>query len=221
MDTFRITASLRTPVALGNTFLTLDAVLFGILKDLAELGLSEADPLTSIPLKQENGLYYATMAFFESPVALSETKIGAIRPVKDMADASGFIRPPGKRLAKVVTTRGQTKGHLSRYKSIAADTIYWLAIGDPEKAKTLLERAGAVGALRKDGHGEISTVDIEVLPGNESVLIDQNGMVTRPIPADLARELGINTNSPTSMDTWKPPYWDQKKTDCLTPERLL
>lgn len=220
MSAFRITAYLDTPLALGTTYLTLDAVLFGILSDLKELGVSDADPIESIPLDQREGLFLASRAFFLDPVETTETKIGGIRPVKDMADATATIRPArGTKLAKVVTTRGDTKAHLSRYRSIACEGVYWLAEGDPEKAAALLRAAGSVGALRKDGHGQISHVEIEEDAG-ETALIDALGEVTRPIPVEIATALGLNSRSNTTIDTWRPPYWDRAaQADCLVPPR--
>jgi len=205
MQTIRVEVGLSTPLALGRTHFTLDAVLFGILSDLAERGESVVDPIADIPLRSEEGLFFATAAHFSNALEMSETKIGGIRPVQDMADAARFLQPKGKTLAKIITTRGDTKAHLSRMRSIACSSVVWEAVGDPDKVEALLRRTPNIGALRKDGHGEVAFV--EVTPADsereEDVLI-RNGQPRRPIPVSSSYRLNV----PTVVETWRPAYWD-------------
>lgn len=217
MEPFQLTVTLETPLALGRTYLTLDAVLFGILKDMQEFGTSSLDPIEGVPLHRQNGLFYATQAEFELPVEGQEVKIGGIRPVTDMADASDFIRSPRSRMSKVVTTAGHTKAHLSRYRNIACEAVTWRACGDPDRVAALMNSVGNIGALRKDGHGQIGSVAcVEIDDAN--ILVDERGFVTRPVPVSVARDLKLQTVSLTSIESWKPPYWDDaNKTECYLP----
>jgi len=206
MQKIRVEVGLATPLALGRTHFTLDAVLFGIISEMLERGQFDGDPIGQVPLRSEEGLFYATAAQFENAVETSETKIGGIRPVTDMADATRFIQPKGRQMAKVITTRGDTKAHLSRMRSIACSSVVWEAVGDPEKVEALLSRAPNIGGLRKDGHGEVAF--IEITPSDserdEDVLI-RNGLPRRPIPVSFPYRL----NAPTTIETWRPAYWDQ------------
>ncbi|NJM83451.1 MAG: hypothetical protein HC844_14075 [Tabrizicola sp.] len=218
MSTFRLTAYLATPIALGTTYFTLDAVLFGILSDMRDLGISNADPIENIPLASINGMFLASAAEFHAPVEAGEVKIGGIRTVRDMADAVAFIAPVrGSRIAKIDTTRSHFKAHMSRYRNIAADTVSWLAEGNPLAAKRLVEQAGSIGALRKDGHGQIARVGVEEV-SIASVLTTAQGGVTRPIPIALAPLLGIETSDLVTVETWRPPYWlAANRAECLVP----
>lgn len=220
MSTFRLSAYLATPIALGNTFLTLDAVLFGILSELKELGVSSLDPVESIPIASIDGLFLASGAQFTRPVTQSEIKIGGIRPVRDMADATRFITPSSRgagRIAKIDTNRGPHKAHLSRYRIVAAEAVWWLAEGDGQAAKRLIEDAGSIGALRKDGHGQIARVTVEAA-SVASVLTDEMGNVTRPIPVSLAPVLGLVPGAMRTVETWRPPYWStENRAECMIP----
>lgn len=206
MQTIRVEVGLSTPLALGRTHFTLDAVLFGILSDMVERGQASADPIAEIPLRSENGLFYATAAQFLNALEIPEMKIGGVRPVQDMADAVRFLQPKGKNLAKIITTRGETKSHLSRMRSIACSSVVWEAVGDPERVEALLRRTPNIGGLRKDGHGEVAYVEITPsdIERDEDVLI-RNGRPRRPIPITAPYRL----NTPTTIETWRPAYWDR------------
>lgn len=217
MKPLRVSVSLATPIALGKTFFTLDAVLFGILSELRETGQSSLDPLPNIPVEKRDGVYLATRAFFETPVETDEVKIGGLRPVKDLQDAPSRFRTNRKRFPKVTITRGTTKAHLSRYRIISPRTIYWDAVGDASKIEALFLRTRAIGALRKDGHGEVADVQITPL-SSPDIILDDTGQVTRPIPRDVVERWGLNTTSLSAIDTWAPPYWDtENRAECCIP----
>lgn len=205
MALFRITAYLDTPVCLGKTYLTLDAVLYGILSEFQELNGIDVNPVRDIPLVQTEGLFHASRAYFNNPIHYGQIKIGGIRPAKDLADAPLFLEPSRDRYHKVSTVKGPMKAHLTRYQCVAAESVSWLAEGDASRALRLLEAAGSIGARRKDGHGALQRVEVE--PGHGlSSLIDEAGEVRRPIPVRLS---GFSQPAAlTAVDTWRPPYWD-------------
>lgn len=214
MTPIRVEIMLATPLALGRTHFTLDAILFGILSDMVERGECHLDPVAHIPLRSEEGLFFATAAEFHNEIETSETKIGGIRLVKDMADAVQFLQPKGRKLAKIDTARGQMKAHLSRMRSIACSAVSWEAVGDPDRVEALLRGVTHIGGLRKDGHGEVASV--EVSPADcerdEDVLV-RNGLPRRPIP--VASRFRLNV--PTTIETWRPAYWDHANAaECYT-----
>lgn len=219
MEPFEITVELMSPVVLGkDTFWTLDAVCYGILSEMAAAGLTGIDPVSGIPIECDNGLFLASMAFFRSDVRSDFTKIGSIRVVKDMQDASSFIDPRRKRMSKVVTTRGDQKAHLSRYVEIAARSVSWIADGDPDKVSALLRNAGAIGALTKDGYGRIGEISIDTDPDLDPVANGQTPI--RPIPADHPAATRLDPSWPKIEDTWRPPYFDRTRAAvCFVPSR--
>lgn len=204
---FKVTVELATPVILGkSTFWTLDGVCYGILADMREKGIVDLDPTSSIPLKNEDGLFLASRALFENEIRVDMVKIGGIRPVKDMDRASEFLLAPRKRLAKVITHRGPHRSNMSRCTEITSRYVSWIGIGDPESISALLLNAGSIGALRKEGYGKIADVFVDVDDSYDPIIHD--GKLMRPVPEDHALSDRIATTTPKFEDTWRPPYFD-------------
>ncbi|MCV9964292.1 hypothetical protein OIU34_20610 [Pararhizobium sp. BT-229] len=219
METFEITVELKSPVVLGtDTFWTLDGVCFGILDDMRKVGLTDLNPVDSIPLKCEDGLFYASRAFFDNDVRQDKAKIGGIRPVKDMQEATSFISSPRGRMPKVVTTRFPFKSHLSRYVEIGARSVSWIAVGNPDAVAALIVNAGSVGALRKDGHGKVGEVHVVVDASLDPLITD--GMPLRPIPETHAAAKVFDPELPKIEDAWRPSYFDiSNRAVCFVPAR--
>lgn len=207
MALFRITAYLDTPVCLGQTYLTLDAVLYGVLSEFRELRGLDTDPVGDIPLAQADGLFRASRAYFDNPIHYGGVKTGGIRLAKDLADAPLFLQPSRGRYYKVNTAKGPMKAHLTRYRCISAESVSWIAEGDASRTRHLLESAGAIGAQRKDGHGVLRRIEVEPAKGL-SPLTDETGEVRRPIPVRLSGVSKPAASTLTAVDTWRPPYWD-------------
>lgn len=219
-STFELRVTLDSPISIGRTYLTLDAVMFGILSELKEIG-SSVDPIGDIPIARTGDLFLASRAYFHSPLENQEIKIGGIRPVRDMADANTFLQPArGRKLAKVRTSSGHTKANLSRYQTISCESVYWIAQGDGDRCSALIQYAGSIGAMRKDGHGQVRDVTVET-HCNDNVLLDENGFVTRPVPKDILHSLDMQTSSHSAIESWLPPYWDESsKAECFVPPNL-
>lgn len=219
MDKLSISVELETPLALGRTFFTLDAVLHGILLDLQTWGASELDPIDAIPIACENGLYMATAATFEQSVEAPEIKLGGIRPVRDMHAGAPHIERRHGKLARVHTDKGPTKAHISRMRSITTSAVTWQAIGDGDRIEAMLSRVASIGGLRKDGHGKVRNVIVE--PGafeEKTDLLWDGHSVRRPIPVEIARDFGFGDPEFSTVDTWRPAYWDQANAaQCLVP----
>jgi hypothetical protein len=180
------------------------------------MGLSTVDPLDGIPLKSQDGLFFASRAFFDNVVLTDITKIGGIRPVKDMEGALERLSPARGVFPKINTTTGIFKSHLSRYREMACDNVSWIATGDPEKVVALIKAAGAIGALRKDGYGKVRSVSYEIDPDLDPMM--DGGSPLRPIPEDHALASGMLPSTPILMDTWKPPYYvAADRTACFVP----
>lgn len=221
MEAFKITVELRSPVILGRgTYWTLDGVCFGIIDDLKSKGLTSMDPQADIPIKQEQGLYFASRALFSNAIVQDDVKIGGIRPVRDMMDAPDFMQSTKKGdqfgMSKVITHRGDYKNHMSRYLKISAPSVSWYAVGNPDKIAKLIEFAGAIGAKRSDGYGLVGEIEYEV--GDEFDPIMMDGKLMRPVPQGHAIAKGFSEGMPLSQDTWKPPYYDGTSRDvCFIP----
>jgi hypothetical protein len=218
METFEITVELATPVMLGKgTHWTLDAVCNGILHEMAAQGLASVDSVASIPIHCDGGLFHSSRARFDGALRSDVVKIGGIRPVKDMQDATSFIAPAkGRRMPKIVTTRGTLKAHLSRHVEIAARSVSWIAKGDPEAVKALIVNAGSIGALRKEGYGRVREVHFEIDPTLDPLFAD--GKPVRPIPEDHRAAAGLDPALPRVVDAWKPPYFAaENRAVCFIP----
>ncbi|MBT0781123.1 MULTISPECIES: hypothetical protein [Paracoccus] len=207
MALFRITAYLGTPVCLGKTYLTLDAILYGILAEMREVRRVDTDPIKDIPLRQVDGLFLSSRAYFNNPVHHGEIKTGGVRLAKDLADTPLFLQPSRDRYYKVNTTNGPLKAHLTRYQCIAAQSVSWIAEGDAAKVQRLLESADGIGARRKEGYGVLRRIELESADGL-SPLLDEKGEARRPIPVRFSAHSAPATASLTAVDTWRPPYWD-------------
>jgi hypothetical protein len=207
MKPFKVVVELETPVCLGaETFWTLDAVCHGIIEDFVQLGLADGELMDRIPLKQEEGLFLASKAMFKSDIETSLTKIGGIRPVRDMHDPEAFLERKRQTFAKVLTTRGPHKALLSRYTMIAARSVSWLAVGDPEAVVALIHNAGSIGALRKDGHGRIADVSYEVADDIDPLVSD--GKPLRPIPRHHEAFSRVTQDAMIMTAAWRPSYFD-------------
>ena len=219
---FRLTAELLTPIAYAGTgFMTLDGILWGILDDLRRLDIWHGDPDQAVPLAQDGGLYLASAIRFQGAVVSPLTKIGAIRPVSDM-DA-GDERYVGKTSSfpKIRTGTGSTKAVMSTYHEIAAASVSWDSIGDPDAACALLKGAGSIGALRKDGHGRLGELTITEID-EVDVLLDDAGRVRRPVPRDHPVMATRQTVSLIGLEMWRPPYWSRKnRRECFIPEVIV
>ncbi len=221
MKAFKIEVELLTPVVLGkDTFWTLDGVCYGILKEMKDVQDLDLDVENAIPLKNEDGLYFASRAVFSDYIAEDVTKIGGIRPVRDMHDAPDFMQSTKKGdafvMAKVITHRDDYKNYMSRYIKISSPSVSWIAVGDPEAVATLIKNAGAIGARRAEGYGRVGEITIETDEDYNPIWMD--GKLMRPVPEthQLARE--FDRSLPKYQDTWKPPYFDASaKAVCYIP----
>lgn len=209
---FKITAYLTSPIAIQNTYLTLDAILFGILQERS----SDIDTIfDDIPIKRRDGLYFSSKIYVQNPIILNHSKIGGIQFQKDQTYLEKNHEPNFKSL--IDNKRGKFKSILSRYNLASCESAFWLAQGDGDRIKSLLDRSTAIGALRKEGFGLVRRFEIEEI-SNVHVLIDEGGAVRRPIPIRLGGLCGSVPVSPTAMETWRPPYWDQSGIEeCYAP----
>ena len=118
----RIIAYPDTPPCVGKSYLALGVVLYGILSEIRDIRGADTDPIQDIPLTR-TGLFLASRAYFSRPVHGGTIKTGSIRAAKDLADAPLFLQPSRDRYNKVNTS------HLTRYHSIAAESVSWIAGG--------------------------------------------------------------------------------------------
>lgn len=202
----KITAYPISPIAIGNTFLSLDAILYGILHDKFHEIANTNEILDRIPLKSQDGVFFSSKAYFENQTPYSYVKIGGMRPPKDQYYFDSTDQINFK--SKIDAQRGRFKSNISRYKCISSERVFWLAQGNAELIKTILDSSKSIGALRKEGYGVIRKFEIEEI-SNVDILVDEFGDVRRPIPVRLGQLFAAPPASPTAMETWRPPYWDR------------
>lgn len=213
MQPFKITAELKSPIMVGPyTFTTLDAVCFGIIEELGRNGIEAR----SVPIASEDGLYLASRAFFDGAVHSEAFRIGGIRVVKDMQEASQFIDPVRKTMSKVITHRGPYKSFMSKYDEISARSVSWYAVGDAEKITALLTSAGCIGAIRKDGYGRLGEIEIDFDVDEDVWKVD--GKLSRPIPVEHPLAQEFRSEALVYETAWRPPYYDRSNfAVCVAP----
>lgn len=215
---FEMTAELASPLAVGvGALMTLDGILYGIIEEAT--GIVDREELRRmVPIQRRHGVFMASRGYWDMAVSGPHVRIGAIRPVADMQDATSFLKGSYRSgIPMVRTTKGRTKATSTQYETVSAREIRWKAVGDPELCRRLLLDAGAIGALRKNGHGIISGVEWE--PADPESVLVRNRALTRPIPADTAKDLVGHDGYRAALQVspWRPPFWDSRdEMACMT-----
>lgn len=213
-----------SPICMGgSTIWTLDAILYGILREIQERKdetFSSDAILASLPLNSYFGVFAASAARYADPVRAPINKIGGFRPVQDTHDARFLSsdRGPKSRLPRLRTTQGQHKAHMTRYTIITASRIEWLFDGDPDKVLDIITRADALGACRKEGYGTFdpAAVTVKELDRDWSFLDPETGSLIRQIPVRLIERPEAGAKVETM--TWHPPYFANRYAEpCYVP----
>lgn len=82
---------------------------------------------------------------------------------------------------------GDFKCLLETYTTTTVPSLVWYAYGDMDEAARLLSTQRWLGKRRGSGFGEIAQISVSKTTLNP--LIDQNGMVRRPVPIEQLRHI--------------------------------
>ncbi|MBL6736472.1 MAG: hypothetical protein ISP76_05195 [Burkholderiales bacterium] len=212
MEKLIVTAHMKTPFITGGGYMTLDALLAGILFD--QLQDVEAAH-SSIPIKCTNGLFHASAAIYET---LTHTRAAFVANLR----AEHSLDPdlfPKKRDGTIHRKIGRTKQEqfgavLNSYDCKFVESIEWHAEGDSEKIMRVIESNFFLGKRRASGFGEVTHWTIE-----SSELDGLTGYVDEPLrPIPVNRFTGDKASLKVDA-AWRPAYWDPaNRTTCYAPE---
>lgn len=123
----------------------------------------------------------------------------------------------GKRKAKFSTSEGPEKSYDLPLFIRLTPRIDWFCVGDKSGILDLLQYATGLGKKRSSGFGQVS--EWVVTPIEEDWSIIKDGKLTKPLPVDLAYELGVTTFHNMMIWGWRPPAWlERNKVMCMMPE---
>jgi hypothetical protein len=216
MDKLIITAHLKTPVIFGGGFWTLDGLLAGIIFDQTE-DIDAAHG--TIPLACSDGLFHASAALVEPVVAGRKTFVAALRANHSLDPALVARNRAG---TKLHTTIGEKRRRefgnvLNTYRQLTAPEVTWLAEGDGDAVKRLVDPVQFIGKRRASGYGEISHWTVE--PGDLNGVVGIAGEPLRPVPV----ERFDGDKASLKLDcAWRPAYWNlANRAICYAPQMPL
>lgn len=195
MDKLQITATLSGPFITGGGYLTFDALLASAVYSLTE-DLDQAH--NHLPLKQVNGLYFASAAIYE-PIALGKmAMVQSMRPDDLWLDHQWLKK--NKQGAVHTKFSNLSDNILNTYQTIAATTMTWYCEGDADRIRALLAHLPMIGKKRSCVVTQW-TVDAGELDGVHGYLDEP----MRPVPASL---WDGDKSGPMVDAAWRPAYWN-------------
>ena len=207
MDKIIVTATLSTPfIRVG--YMTLDGLLAALKFDeLKDVELAHQ----SIPLKNTQGLFHASVAIFEPIDQSKEVFIAALHEQHSI-DPDLILKKANGQLHRKFDS--SFTNVLNTYKKITAPTITWYAEGDADEIQRLLSPVKFIGKRRASGFGEVESWSF--LQGELDGVLGNFDEPLRPIPVDMFQ--GDSEGYPITDAAWKPAYWDVlNRTACFTP----
>ena len=123
----------------------------------------------------------------------------------------------GKRKAKFSTSEGAEKSYDLPLFIRLTPRIDWFCVGDKTGILDLLQYATGLGKKRSLGFGQVAEWKVTSIKDDWSIIKD--GKLTKPLPVDLAYELGVTTFHNMMIWGWRPPAWlERNKVMCMMPE---
>ena len=213
MEKLTITAYMATPFVTGGGYMTLDALLAGILFDQCQ-DVEAAH--AGVPIRCTDGLFHASAAFYEPRHNSNIAFVANLRADHSLdPDLIKHSKQGGSLHRKLGRTRKRDFGAvMNAYKSIFTASICWYAEGDREQIDHLLRPVRFIGKRRAGGFGEVSRWQID--PGELDGISGIEDAPLRPIPEDRF----TGDKSALRVDTaWRPAYWHPgNRAICYAPE---
>jgi CRISPR type IV-associated protein Csf3 len=194
-----VTAKLGGVGVMGDGFFPLDGLLsYAVHCEMGRPQVEEAPAVDCLERRGEGEDWYYAASF-----AVAEWKgEGKSFWVKRPRYSEYITRSEAK---SVTVNSGQFKGYNMPVFYLLADEIRWYCVGEPALILDLLStHVGSVGKKRSQGWGLVSAWTVE--PHDEDWSEVRDGVVTRALPAVVARDRGLDGDP-----GWygvKPAYWD-------------
>lgn len=223
MQPLTLRAILTTPVVIQG-YSTLDAILMATLQtgDVSHL------------LKAEDGLYFASAAFFKDPAPFKQkvSFVASMRP-EHTPEWREIIRPNTRNPdAPPIENQGERKANLNDlriglarqreagnivngYQATAASAVEWYATGDATAVLEVVKDISFIGKRRSSGYGQVAGWEVE--SGELDGVCGYLSEPLRPVPVD---RWSYGGDWVPLEAAWKAPYWDvRNRTKCFAPEQ--
>ncbi len=195
MDKLQITAALGGPLMTGGGYLTFDALLASAVYSLTQ-DVNQAH--NCLPIKQTDGLYFASAAIYE-PIAVGKVAIvQAMRPDDIWLDHRWLKK--NKQGSVHTKFSNLSDNIMNGYKTITATSLTWYCEGDADRIRELLAHLPMIGKKRVCS---VARWDIE--PGELDGVHGYADEPLRPVPVE--RWDGDKTGAIVDA-AWRPAYWD-------------
>ena len=214
-EKIKIQATLKTPIIMQG-YLTFDALLGALLFEQCQ-DVEKAH--AAIPLKSDQGLFYASAAILEQKIDSGDvTFVANLRAQHDLNPDLIKKNKDGTRLhRKLGLGRRQDYGAvLNNYKTTTATAVSWDIVGDFDEISDLLRNVNFIGKKRTSGFGEVISWDFLESQTDGLVSIDRQPL--RPIPVE---KFTGDTSLPIIDAAWKPAYWNpENRAACYAPKPI-
>jgi CRISPR type IV-associated protein Csf3 len=200
MDKLKISFSLNSPLITSGGYMTFDGLLAAVIFEKTN-DINRAH--TEIPLFNQDGLWYASAAIYET---IDENKKSFVANLRAMHDLDLDLIAKGKN-GNTHRTIGLTRRRdygavMNSYRMISSNEISWYVTGDAEKIGQLLSDIEFIGKRRNSGFGQVSNLRIQ--PDDLDGVVGNFGEPLRPVPL----EMFPGDKSSIKFDaSWKPAYW--------------
>jgi hypothetical protein len=215
VEKLKITYSLLSPVITNGGYMTLDALLAGLIFDqTGDVDRAHGE----IPLQNSQGLWHASAAFAEK---IDTDKKGFVANLHAKHDLDLNLIAKGKDGLKPHRSLGLTRRRefgavFNSYKLFSAPELTWYAQGDADAIGRLLKGVEFIGKRRASGFGQVGRLSIE--PADLDGLVGHFGEPLRPVPQEL---FNGDRSSVKADAAWRPAYWHPlNRAICFVPEAL-
>jgi hypothetical protein len=201
---FRVTVGLRTPISVTTPWIAFDGLLFHLrLQDvlgrdfyLLPAKFNLADHLSeqhwTIPLAKTGPVWHGSASVFEP-----ETAVRVTRTYKRFEDRW----TEHLAIKRVQHGRGHYRAYMMAQPYIPAHTVAWWGCGDIAEVERLLRTyVVALGNDHRVGWGAVSTIRVEEVPEDLSLIRD--GRASRTLPVSMCKSYQDATYLAV-----RPPYW--------------
>lgn len=214
MDKIKITMSLGSPIVTNGGYMTLDALLAGLIFDQSG-NVEKAH--SEIPLANSRGLWHGSAAIVEKTDIGRIAFVANLRAMHDLNDDLIAKNKLGKVHAAIGLTRRRNYGAvMNSYKLFTAPEITWYATGDAAKIESLLSGVEFIGKRRASGYGQVIGLRIE--KGELDGVNGHFGEPLRPVPVELfsGEKAALRADA-----AWRPAYWHPaNRSICFVPETV-
>ena len=211
MEKLKISFRLQSPLITNGGYMTLDGLLADLIfEQSGDLEKAHAN----IPLKNTNGLWHGSAAFFEKIDTEKKGFVANLHAGHDL-DLDLVLKNKNGNVHKAIglTRRRDYGAVLNSYRMYTATEITWYATGHREQIQSLLSEVEFIGKRRASGFGQVANLVIE--DSDNDGVVGLFGEPLRPVPLEM---FSGDKSSLRADAAWRPAYWHpMNRTVCYVP----